>query len=201
MRPLGLSGNANGFVAGAGVALATTARAMAASADALDLGDAGQAIAALAVFGVLLFVLGKWAWKPIVAQLRDREEEIAATLARSEQRETEAQDLLKHYRSRLDRAETEADALVAQAREQAESAGEDIVETARQEARGAAEEARRDIARAKQDAMAEMQQETARLAADLAGRVLNKQLDEAEHRRLLSDSLQEIRDELAKDRS
>ena len=48
-----------------------------------DFGTLGQAGASLFIFAVLLFILGKWAWKPIISQLEQREKSIADTIAQA----------------------------------------------------------------------------------------------------------------------
>ena len=65
-------------------------------------GDLGQAIATVVIFLLLLAVLGRWAWRPIVSQLQQREQRIADTISAAQKREKEAQDLLESYRKRLD---------------------------------------------------------------------------------------------------
>ena len=82
----------------------------------LNPGDIGHALAAMAIFVVLLLVLRKWAWRPIIAQLRRREEDIADALRRAQQREKEALDLLSRYKARLARAEAESGTLLAESR-------------------------------------------------------------------------------------
>ena len=61
----------------------------------LYFGDLGQALAALGIFLLLLGILGKWAWKPIIEQLRTREERIERAVADAEKRHQDAKDLLE----------------------------------------------------------------------------------------------------------
>ena len=67
-------------------------------------GDLGQAFMILAVFAGLMFILGKYAWKPIIGQLQRREKEIGEKLQDTERRNRESKELEAHYHARLDRA-------------------------------------------------------------------------------------------------
>jgi F-type H+-transporting ATPase subunit b len=156
-------------------------------------GDLGQLIATVIVFVLLLVVLGKWAWKPIVKQLQQREEGIAATLAKAEQREKEAQSLLEQYRSRLDASQKEVEELLNKSRKEAAASREQVLAQARTEAQKVGDVAREDIERAKQSAMGELYDSTLVLATDLAGKIIHKSLSAQDHKQLMNESLEEIK--------
>jgi F-type H+-transporting ATPase subunit b len=158
-----------------------------------DPGDVGQAVAAMAIFVLLLVVLGKWAWKPIVGQLRQREQEIAETIERAEKREKESQNLLAEYKARLDRAEGDSQEVLARSRKEAAEAREEILTTAREEGQKFADQAKQEIEQAKQTAIHELYDETASLATEMAGRIIRKSLNVEDQRVLLRESLEEIR--------
>ncbi len=160
-------------------------------------GNVGQGVAAVLIFLLLLGMLGKWAWKPLIAQLRGREEAIAATIKRSEEKEREAEDLATHYRSRLARADEEAREVVDRARDAAESQREEILASAKQEARQTVHATQREIDRSKRDALRDLYHTTADLATEVAQRVLRRSLSPDEQRRLLAESLEEIRLQVA----
>jgi F-type H+-transporting ATPase subunit b len=155
-------------------------------------GDIGQAIAALLAFGLLLAVLGRWAWKPIVTQLRAREADIAASIERARKLQAEAQELHDQHKARLDRAESEAQEIAAAARRAGAEARENILALARQEAQEVSKRARTELERARGDALVELRQATAAMAAEIAARVVRRELTDAERQRLLDDSLEEI---------
>ena len=156
-------------------------------------GDIGQAVATVVVFLGLLFVLGKWAWKPIVTQLRQREERVAETVRRAEQREQKAEGLLKEYQQRLDNVAAEAQRLLAQAHDDSAEERKQVLADAREEAAKSLRQAGEDIARAKQEALRDLHQETAQLAVDIAGRALGRNVPKADHSRLVQDCLEEVR--------
>jgi F-type H+-transporting ATPase subunit b len=158
-----------------------------------NFGDVGHAIAALAIFGLLLAILGRFAWKPLLAQLHRREESIAEALESSQQREAEAQDLLKFYRARMERAEQDAAEVITRGRRDVAAAREEVLAAARDEAVRTLAQTRRDIAAAKEAALRELRVTAAELAVELAEQVLNKTFTEADQARLVEESLADIR--------
>jgi len=164
-------------------------------------GDIGQALALLVVFGIVLWVLGKFAWKPIIAQLQRREQEIAERLRDSERRQQEAKDLEIHFRTRMDRAESEAQEVLTRSAAQASEAREALLAEARGEAGKAIETAKVEIERFKQGALHDLQEAMASLTVDVAGEILREELDEAKHAELADRSLRRIRDRAARDTS
>lgn len=159
----------------------------------ISFGDLGVTIATVAIFLILLLVLRRFAWKPILTQLQRREKAIADSIAAAEQRETQAQALLASYRSRLDQIEAEARQILAKGRQEGLEAKEKLLAEAREEARKLADEQRRDIERGKQDALRELYERTTQLAAEMAGQVLSRRLSPDDQRRIMAASLGEIR--------
>ena len=156
------------------------------------LGDLGQAIAALLIFLALMVILGKYAWKPLVNQLRRREEGIANTIDRAQKRESESRDLLDHYRHKLESVKAEADAILVQARQEAAQARETVLAAAQEESRRSILAAREEIEHAKRSALQELREVTAEMAVDLTARMLDRSLTPQEQNRLIEQSLDEI---------
>lgn len=169
------------------------------AADETYPGDVGQAIAAILVFLVLLAILGKWAWGPMVQQLRRREEGIDNAVQQADKREKEANQLLQAYRDRLASVETEVKQMQAKSREKAEAERDEILEATRQEARKALEDASHDIERAKKRALGELQDTTVLLATEIAGRVIQQKLTAKQHQRMMDESLKQIRKRAGKE--
>jgi F-type H+-transporting ATPase subunit b len=161
-------------------------------------GDAGQAVVTIFIFLVLVFVLGRWAWKPLVTQLEKREKTIAQTIEDAQKRNQEAEELLAQYRARLDAAHAEGAELLAQSRLQAAEARDKVLADAQEQTHKLTESARQDIEQAKKQAVSELYETTAQLAADVAARVLKKQLTPQDHQRLLSESLQDMRERVSR---
>jgi F-type H+-transporting ATPase subunit b len=155
-------------------------------------GDLGQAIAAVVIFVLLLVILGRWAWRPLVAQLQRREESIADALKRAEQREKETQRLLEEHRARMEAVEGDAEQLLVKARREALEARGQVLTAAEEESRKLLDSAREEINQAKRAALRELRASAAELAADLAAAVIGRTLTPEDHARLLNESLAEI---------
>jgi len=162
-------------------------------------GDLGQAIAAILIFGLLLFVLGKWAWGPIVRQLQDREEDIVATIESTQLHQREAENLIEEYKGKIENADTEAEEILARAARDAVAEGEKIVESARQEARESVRKGLIEIKKAKTEAIRDMRDATAQLATDIAGCIIDESLTPQVHNHLVDASIKAIGERAAED--
>lgn len=162
-------------------------------------GDLGQAIAAVAIFGLLLFILGKWAWGPIVRQLQDREQAIIDTIESTQKHESEAKDLLTQYTVKIDRAQSEAEDILARSVENAATEGEKIIDAARQEAREALKRGVAEIKQAKRQAIRDMRDATAELATEIAGTIIDESLTPQVHANLVDSSIKAIGQRVAEE--
>jgi F-type H+-transporting ATPase subunit b len=162
-------------------------------------GDAGQALAAIAIFGVLLFVLGKWAWGPIVRQLQDREQDIITTIESTQRHQSEAKDLVEQYEGKIENVDAEAEEILVKALENAAIESDKIIEAARQEARESVKRGVAEIKKAKTRAIREMRDATAQLAADIAGCIIDESLTPQVHDHLVDASIKAIGERAAED--
>lgn len=162
-------------------------------------GDLGQAIAAILIFGLLLFVLGKWAWGPIVRQLQDREHDIIETIESTQRSRGEAKDLLEQYQGKLDNAETEAAEILERSVKNAGAEGEKIIEIARQEAREVLKRGLADIKQAKRQAIRDMRDATAQLATEIASAIIDESLTPQVHNHLVDASIKAIGERVAEE--
>ncbi|MEW6250188.1 MAG: F0F1 ATP synthase subunit B [Planctomycetota bacterium] len=156
-------------------------------------GNLGNSLVTLIIFGLVIYVLGRFAWRPLLHVLNERERTIRTALETARQEREQAQQLLADYRAQLDRAREQASAIVAEGRRDAEVVGRRVQE----EARAAAEEllarARREIQLAADSARKQLHDEASELAVDVAGRIIQKELTRADHRQLVEESLRRMR--------
>ncbi|RMH15550.1 MAG: ATP synthase F0 subunit B [Acidobacteria bacterium] len=155
-------------------------------------GDLGSAIWTLVIFLALVFVLGKYAWGPILTALQQREDFIRDALAKArDDREQAAAELAK-YEEMLAKARAEATAIVEEGRRDAEVLRQRIEASAREEAEKHLARARREINVAKETVVKELYELSGRLATDIASRIIGRELRPEDHRRLIESSIQEI---------
>jgi F-type H+-transporting ATPase subunit b len=150
------------------------------------------AIWSFVVFLGLLTVLGRYAWKPLIQALHEREKHLEHVLLETERARNESEGLLSEHRRQMARAADEVRVILEKARQDAQATGEQIVKLAQTEAEAAKQRAQRDIASARDQALAEIWQTTADMAVSVAGRVLSKELSDGEHRRLLDVAIREL---------
>jgi F-type H+-transporting ATPase subunit b len=150
------------------------------------------AIWTVLVFLGLFFVLGKFAWGPLSQALHQREEHLEHCLLQTEKARNESEQLLAEHRRLMAQADDRVKAIFDKAHKEAQASGDEIVKQAQAEAEAARDRAQREIATARDQALAEIWSQTANVAVSVAGRVLNKQLDANEHRRLLDLAIKEL---------
>ncbi len=151
--------------------------------------DIDLALWTAAIFLGLIVVLGKYAWKPILTGLANREKRIADTIDSAHQANEKAQATLKQYEQRLATAAEQANQVLAQARQEAVKAKELIVAEANAEAQRQRDRAIADIQAAKNQALRELAERSVDSAVSLAGNLLGKEIDRNTHNKLIRDSL------------
>jgi F-type H+-transporting ATPase subunit b len=154
--------------------------------------QAKLAIWTLIVFVGLVLVLGKYAWKPLIKALEERETHLQNVLLDSEKARNEAEAIAAEHRKKLAQASDEIRAMIDEARKEAQVAAASIISKAQAEAESSRHRAEREIAGAKDQALMEIWSSTADLAVSVAGKVLSKELGEADHRRLVDMAMSEL---------
>lgn len=158
------------------------------STDPLSL-DPDLAIWTFVVFVVLLAVLRKFAWGPILAALEGREHHIAEHIAQAERNHEQAKQLLSQYEQKLAAATNEVREMLEEARRDAEKAKQSILAEAKSGADAERLRAVRDIETASDAALESLAKRSAELAVDLAGKILQSKLTPAEHGRLIEEAM------------
>ncbi len=155
-------------------------------------GDLGNIIWTLLIFGLVLFVLGRFAWGPILEGLQKRETFIHDALAKAKDDRDEAESRLREYEGILDKARAEATAIVEEGRRDADVLRVKIEADAKAEREAELARAKREIGIAKQTAVKELYELSGRLATDMAGRIIGRELTAGDHQRLIEESIAEI---------
>jgi F-type H+-transporting ATPase subunit b len=145
------------------------------------------------VFLVVFGVLAKMLMPRIQQTLSERTEMIEGGLARSDEAQAEAKQLLDQYREQLAGARHEAARLREEAREQGAQIIAEMREQAQAEARRVTEAAQAQIEAERQQALASLRAEVGTLATELASRIVGESLtDEARQSRMVDRFLTEL---------
>lgn len=143
-------------------------------------------------FGVVLWVLGKYAWKPIMKSLHDREDSIDKALHEADLARQEMKELKFSNEKLLAEAKEERDEILKKAREIKEKLIEDAKIRANEEANRIVENARETIENEKMAAMVDLKNQIAKLSIDIAEKLLRHELSEPKKQKEYVDTL--IRD-------
>jgi F-type H+-transporting ATPase subunit b len=157
--------------------------------------DPDLAIVTAIIFLLLLAVLWKFAWGPIVEALDTREQTVAEQLAEAKRSQEESRRLLAEHEKKLAGAASEVKQLIDQARRDADVQKQQIVESAQAAAAAEQDRAVRAIHAAKQAALHELAQKSVATAVSLAGQIVHRQLNTEDHSQLIGDALQQLSNE------
>jgi F-type H+-transporting ATPase subunit b len=149
----------------------------------------GLMIWTIILFLLLLTVLRRYAWGPILALLDARESGIQEALDKAANEREEAERLLSDHRAQLAEARKEAQQILSDARATGEKVRKDIEDKARAEGQAMVENARKDIVRERDEALDAIRKETVELALAAAGKLIHERLDEGRDRALVQTYL------------
>ncbi len=127
-------------------------------------------------FAILFFVLKKFAWKPIVGTVNDREQSIKDALASAEKARLEMENLTADNERILKEARVERETMLKEAREIKDKMISDAKDEAQVQANKMIEQAQSAITNEKKAAMAELKSHVAGLAVDIAEKVVRDEL-------------------------
>ena len=143
-------------------------------------------------FGILLWVLYKFAFPPILEALETRERKIRDSIEQAEQNRVTAEQRLAEYEAKLNGAAQEAEAIVAEAKAKAQRLLEENEQRLRTESERIQAETTQEIERERRKALQDIRNEAADLALTVAEKVLARSLSDDDHRRLAQQAVQAV---------
>ena len=154
--------------------------------------EPGLMIWTVATFLVLLAVLRKIAWKPLLEALDAREKRIDDALRKAEKAQKEAEQAIAENRKRSDQAMWQAERLIEQARQDAEQTRQKLIEEARAESQRVVDQGMRRLESEQRAAMLEVRAVAADLAIRAAGRLIQSSLTEQQQREIVDQFLKDV---------
>ncbi len=152
----------------------------------------GTVLWTLIIFAILLIVLGKLVWKPILKAVGEREKKIREALDKAEYAQASADEALAGQKEQVDKQRKEAAEFLAKAKEDAQRSGDEILDKARQESADLTDRARRQIEEEKNRAIEAVRTHAVDLAIGAAGHLLGKTLDEETHRTIVKEYISKL---------
>nr|WP_241840682.1 F0F1 ATP synthase subunit B [Fictibacillus sp. S7] len=153
--------------------------------------NGGDILFQLLAFFILMLLLRKYAWGPLMGIMKERQNFITNEIEAAEASRKEAKEHLATQIEELKQAREEARAIIENAKKQGEAQGEAIIQASREEAERVKVSALADIASEREKAVATLRKEVASLSVMIASKVIAKELDERSQEKLIQDYLQE----------
>lgn len=152
----------------------------------------GTMLYTIVVFLILLALLRKYAFGPLMGIMKERESHISNEIDAAEKNNAEARKLVEEQREMLKQSRIEAQELIERAKKQAEDQKDVIVAAAKEEAVSIKESAVQEIQREKEQAIAALQEQVASLSVQIASKVMQKELKEEDQVQLIRDYIKEV---------
>lgn len=148
----------------------------------------------LILFLILLGVLGKFVWPPILAGLREREDKIRHDLQHAEDAAKQATATMDEYKQQLAEAQKQAQQIVEESRGAAQKVAAQLKDEAQAQITQVRERAEADINSAKERAVSEIYDQAGELATQVAGQILRREINADDQATLIRESIDKLRD-------
>jgi len=165
---------------------------LAAGAGGLLSVDATLLWATLVVFALFAWILGKFAWGPLLRIVDEREKTIREQVDSAQLAAAEAKDLLARHQEILKGAGREREEILQKALKEAEQVRGELVTKARADAEQVLARTREQMGREKDQAIAELRAQVADIAVEAASRIVKSSLTEDAQRQLVDDYIKEL---------
>ncbi len=152
----------------------------------------GMIIWAWITFLTVLVILSKVALKPVLSTIENREKSIRDDLEQAQNQRDEAEQLLKKHEEMMAGAESEAQRLIRESREQAEKKRQELLEQAKKEYQKILEQAKQEISYEKDSALASLKAEVADLAVGAAEKIIMQNLDEDKQKAIVNEYIKSL---------
>ena len=152
----------------------------------------GLIIWTIVTFLILLFILKKVAWKPILSALDQREKDIKDSLEKAEKAKEDAQRILDENQANLAKAEEESKKIIEQSRSYAENLKEQMLKESKEQSKKIIEDAAVEIDRKKDSAFEELKDQVAKIAVTAAEKIMKQNLDVGKNKHIVDSYLKDV---------
>ena|SRR5687767_2373336 len=154
--------------------------------------DPGLFIWTILTFLVLLALLAKFAWRPLLQALESRQESIRKSLDDAQKAKQELERLHVESAEIIRQSRVEADAIVSQSRSDAERLREEMKQKARAEADAIVKNAERQIQLETGRALQQIRREAVDLSVMIASKLIQRNLTKEDNEKLIDEALQQV---------
>ena len=154
--------------------------------------NVGLIVWTVVTFLLLAFILKRFAWGPIMATIDAREKAIREALEESKRAREAADEALAKNRELMAQSRGEAARIVSEGQKEAERIRAELLEKARGDASVVLEQGRKQIEIETRQAIAQLKGTVVNVALDAAGKLIRSSVDDAQHRQLVEQYLEEL---------
>lgn len=154
--------------------------------------EPGLIIWTIIIFILLLLILKKFAWKPLINSLSSREQGIRDSVEKAEHLRQEAEKLLEENKRLLAKADSESRRIMNEGKEYAEKIKNELISKTHEDASRMIQQAKDEIGREKLSALNELKSEIADLAVKAAGKIIDENLDNKKQKKIIDGFINQI---------
>ncbi len=154
--------------------------------------DPGLFIWTILTFLVLLFLLAKFAWRPLLAALESRQEDIRKSLDDADRAKKELEQVQEESNRIVAKARADADAIIAGSRADAATLQDELKRKARAEADNIIVNAQKEIQRQTDQSLTQIREEAVDLSLMIASKLIQKNLSKEDNDKLIEDALNQV---------
>ena len=155
--------------------------------------DPGLFVWTILTFLILFGLLAKFAWKPLLKALSDREEKIRTSISKAEEAQTKLESLTSEGEIIIAKARSEAQSIIADGKTTADKLRSNMESKAKEKALSIIAQAEKQILAEKEKAIIEIRGEVATLSIDIAEKLIRKNLSKEDNMELINDTLDQAR--------
>ncbi|MCM3741656.1 F0F1 ATP synthase subunit B [Oceanobacillus luteolus] len=155
----------------------------------------GDMIVQLIFFLILLALLRKFAWGPLMNMMEQRENYVASEIEAAEKSRAEAEKSAQEAAAQLNNVRQEAQKIIEDAKTAGIKQEQDIIASAREEAERIKKQAQADIQNEKDQAIQALQAQVASLSVLVASKVIEKEINEQDQAAFINDYIKEVGEE------
>ena len=154
--------------------------------------DPGLFVWTILTFLLLLTVLAKFAWKPLLKMLKDREDLIRSSLEDAEKAQTELANLNAEREEIINKARSEAQSILSEGKVAASKLKDETLKAAKDQAKSILTDAEKQIRIEKHKAIEEIKSEVVDLSLSVATKLIKKNISREDNQTLIDESLENV---------
>jgi len=154
--------------------------------------DPGLFFWTIATFLVLLFLLAKFAWKPLLQALESRQEMIQKSLNDAEKAKQELEEVQLESNKIVAQARSEAETIIATSRSEGAKLREDLREKAQSEAQSIVTQAEQQIQQERDRALSQIREEAVDVSLSVASKLIQRNLSKEDNEKIIEEALKQV---------